>query len=124
MMSGISISAGQGPSPAGRLRNAGIFSPPTLIVTSSTGRTSSPAPPMIASGWHMVMLLCGQLETRGRCSWTAPPPQKGNAMSLALGDLRMVDCTENLSGPFCSMLLADLGVDVIKVERPGSGDTI
>ncbi len=45
-------------------------------------------------------------------------------MSLALGDLRMVDCTENLSGPFCSMLLADLGVDVIKVERPGSGDTI
>jgi CoA:oxalate CoA-transferase len=45
-------------------------------------------------------------------------------MSLALDDLRMIDCTENLSGPFCSMLLADLGVDTVKIERPGAGDTI
>src|SRR5487761_1597301 len=44
-------------------------------------------------------------------------------MTLALDDLRMVDCTENLSGPFCSMLLSDLGVQTIKIERPGTGDS-
>lgn len=43
---------------------------------------------------------------------------------LALDDLRLVDCTENLAGPFCSMLLADMGVQTIKIERPDSGDTI
>jgi formyl-CoA transferase len=41
---------------------------------------------------------------------------------LALDGLVMVDCTEVLAGPFCSMLLADMGVDAIKVERPGTGD--
>jgi formyl-CoA transferase len=45
-------------------------------------------------------------------------------MALALDGIRMVDCTENLSGPFCSMLLADLGVEAVKIERPGVGDTI
>ncbi len=40
----------------------------------------------------------------------------------ALGGLTMLDLTENLAGPFCSMLLADMGVDAIKVERPGVGD--
>lgn len=43
-------------------------------------------------------------------------------MPLALDGLRMLDLTENLAGPFCAMLLADMGVDAIKVERPGAGD--
>ena len=43
-------------------------------------------------------------------------------MATALDGLRVIDLTSNLSGPYCAMLLADQGADVIKVESPGGGD--
>jgi crotonobetainyl-CoA:carnitine CoA-transferase CaiB-like acyl-CoA transferase len=43
-------------------------------------------------------------------------------MSMVLDGIRVVELAEALAGPYCAMLLGDLGADVIKVERTGCGD--
>lgn len=39
-----------------------------------------------------------------------------------LAGLKVIDQTQALAGPYCAMILGDLGADVVKVERPGMGD--
>ncbi|OQR78608.1 succinate--hydroxymethylglutarate CoA-transferase-like [Tropilaelaps mercedesae] len=60
---------------------------------------------------YILESVTPSVSVRGLCSPVDP-----------LDGVRVLDMSRILAGPFCAMLLGDLGADVVKVERPGEGD--
>jgi len=49
-------------------------------------------------------------------------PKTGGRMEAALLDVVVIDLSRVFAGPYCTMILGDLGATVIKIEQPGKGD--
>ena len=51
-----------------------------------------------------------------------PAPESKASPAGALDGIRVVDLSRFIAGPYCAMLLGDMGADVVKVEPPGRGE--
>lgn len=63
------------------------------------------------------MSIPSDAEAKQHHTFCAP-----NARSAALSGIRVMDMSRILAGPTCTQIMGDLGADIVKLEKPGSGD--
>jgi crotonobetainyl-CoA:carnitine CoA-transferase CaiB-like acyl-CoA transferase len=79
-------------------------------------------PWLTASSHASATCACDGSVDNGRAAMLVPARSGGRLLAGALDGYQVLDLSRILSGPYCTMVLADFGAEVIKVERPGSGD--